>query len=330
MNSDNYINQLNSIKKFLSKNNAKLISHYYVDSEIQKITEDTGGCVADSLQMAKFGTQQKEQNLIIAGVKFMGETAKILNPEKNIFVLDKDATCSLDESCSYESFKDYCDKYPDREVVVYANTSAKVKAIADWVVTSSIAIPVIESLVKSGKKIIWAPDKYLGSYIQDQTGIDMKIWDGSCVVHEEYKTLELKKLINKLDDCEVLVHPESPRSIIQLADVVGSTTKLINASKSSKSKNIIVATEKGIFYQMKKLSPEKKFYEAPTEGEGATCKSCGRCPWMNLNTIDKIKNIFTAQNEITLDSETIIAAKKSINRMIDFEDQYFNKNQRAS
>ncbi len=330
MNSDNYTNQLNSIKKFLSENNAKLISHYYVDSEIQKITEDTGGCVADSLQMAKFGTQQKEQNLIIAGVKFMGETAKILNPEKNIFVLDKDATCSLDESCSYASFKDYCDNYPDREVVVYANTSAKVKAIADWVVTSSIAIPVIESLVKLDKKIIWAPDKYLGSYIQDQTGIDMKIWDGSCVVHEEYKTLELKKLINKLDDCEVLVHPESPRSIIQLADVVGSTTKLINASKSSKSKNIIVATEKGIFYQMKKLSPEKKFYEAPTEGEGATCKSCGRCPWMNLNTIDKIKNIFTAQNEITLDSETIIAAKKSINRMIDFEDQYFNKNQRAS
>jgi quinolinate synthase len=330
MDSNNYTNQLNSIKKFLSENNAKLISHYYVDSEIQKITEDTGGCVADSLQMAKFGTQQKEQNLIIAGVKFMGETAKILNPEKNIFVLDKDATCSLDESCSYASFKDYCDNYPDREVVVYANTSAKVKAIADWVVTSSIAIPVIESLVKSGKKIIWAPDKYLGSYIQDQTGIDMKIWDGSCVVHEEYKTVELKKLINKLDDCEVLVHPESPRSIIQLADVVGSTTKLINASKSSKSKNIIVATEKGIFYQMKKLSPEKKFYEAPTEGEGATCKSCGRCPWMNLNTIDKIKNIFTAQNEITLDSETIIAAKKSINRMIDFEDQYFNKNQRAS
>ena len=330
MNSDNYTNQLNSIKQFLSENNAKLISHYYVDSEIQKITEDTGGCVADSLQMAKFGTQQKEQNLIIAGVKFMGETAKILNPEKNIFVLDKDATCSLDESCSYASFKDYCDNYPDREVVVYANTSAKVKAIADWVVTSSIAIPVIESLVKSGKKIIWAPDKYLGSYIQDQTGIDMKIWDGSCVVHEEYKTLELKKLINKLDDCEVLVHPESPRSIIQLADVVGSTTKLINASKSSKSKNIIVATEKGIFYQMKKLSPDKNFYEAPTEGEGATCKSCGRCPWMNLNTLDKIKNIFSAQNEITLDSETIMAAKKSINRMIDFEDQYFSKNQRAS
>ena len=330
MDSDNYTNQLNSIKKFLSENNAKLISHYYVDSQIQKITEDTGGCVADSLQMAKFGTQQKEQNLIIAGVKFMGETAKILNPEKNIFVLDKDATCSLDESCSYKSFKEYCGKYPDREVVVYANTSAKVKAIADWVVTSSIAIPVIESLVKSGKKIIWAPDKYLGSYIQDQTGIDMKIWDGSCVVHEEYKTIELKKLINKLDDCEVLVHPESPRSIIQLADVVGSTTKLINASKSSKSKNIIVATEKGIFYQMKKLSPEKNFYEAPTEGEGATCKSCGRCPWMNLNTLDKIKNIFRTQNEITLDSETIIAAKKSINRMIDFEDKFFSKNQRAS
>ena len=260
----------------------------------------------------------------------MGETAKILNPEKNIYVLDKEATCSLDESCKINEFKEFCSQYPDREVVVYANTSAEVKSISDWVVTSSIAIPLVENLASSGKKIIWAPDKYLGAYIEDQTGIDMKIWDGSCIVHEEYKTIELKKLKKQLGDCEVLVHPESPRSIIQLADVVGSTTKLINASKNSKSKNIIVATEKGIFYQMQKLSPDKNFYEAPTEGEGATCKSCGRCPWMNLNTYQKLINIFNSNNELLLDGEIIQKAKKSINRMIEFEDKYYQKKQRVS
>tara|TARA_Y100000389_G_scaffold52091_1_gene47887 strand:+ start:16878 stop:17870 length:993 start_codon:yes stop_codon:yes gene_type:complete len=328
--STQYNEKLSFVKNFLKKNNAKLIAHYYVDSEIQKLAEDTGGCVADSLQMAKYGTQQKELNLIIAGVKFMGETSKILNPEKNVYVLDKDATCSLDESCDAESFKEYCNLYPDREIIVYANTSAKVKAMSDWVVTSSNAISLVENLASKGKKIIWAPDKYLGSYIQDQTGVDMKIWDGACIVHEEYKTIELKKLIKNLDDCEVLVHPESPRSIIQLADVVGSTTKLINASRKSKAKNIIVATEKGIFYQMKKLSPQKNFYEAPTEGEGASCKSCGRCPWMNLNTYEKLINIFNSNNEILLDSEIINQAKKSINRMINFDDKYHLSNQRAS
>ncbi len=327
---DSYTDRLEFTRNFLEKNDAKLIAHYYVNSDIQKLAEDTGGCVSDSLQMAKYGTEQKESNIIIAGVKFMGETAKILNPEKNIYVLDKAATCSLDESCDLKSFQEFTNRYPDREVVVYANTSAKVKAISDWVVTSSIAIPLVENLASKGKKIIWAPDKYLGSYIEDQTGIDMIIWDGACIVHEEYKTLELKKLIHELGDCEVLVHPESPRSVIQLADVVGSTTKLINASQNSKAKNIIVATDRGIFYQMKKLSPEKNFYEAPTEGDGATCKSCGRCPWMNMNTYEKLINIFNSDNEILLDNETVRFAKKSINRMIEFEDKYYLKQKRVS
>ncbi len=325
-----YSEKLKIVKNFLKQNDAKLIAHYYVDQDLQKLAEDTGGCVADSLQMAKFGTQQKESKLIIAGVKFMGETAKILNPEKNIYVIDKEATCSLDESCQIDAFQNFCNSYPDREIVVYANTNAEIKAISDWVVTSSIAIPLVENLASKNKKIIWAPDKYLGAYIQDQTGIDMKIWDGACIVHEEYKTIELKKLISSLGDCDVLVHPESPRSIIQLADVVGSTTKLINASKNSKSKNIIVATEKNIFYQMKKLSPEKNFFEAPTEGEGATCKSCGRCPWMNLNNYKKLINIFNGNNELLLDKTVIRYAKKSINRMIEFEDKYYQENKRVS
>ena len=317
----NYQDYLYKIKDLLITNDAKIVAHYYVDELVQQLAEDTGGFVSDSLEMARYGMQQNESTLIVAGVKFMGETAKILNPDKKIFMPDMDATCSLDLGCDYSEFKYFCDQHPDREVVVYANTSAKVKSIADWVVTSSIALPLVEHLTSIGKKIIWAPDKYLGNYILDQTGADMILWDGSCIVHEEYKTTELKKLKELYPESDILVHPESPRSIIQLADVVGSTTQLIEASKKSNKKYIIVATEKGIFYQMKKLSPDKIFMEAPTEGEGATCKSCGRCPWMNMNSLDKILNVFNSNtNEIKLSHDTILKAKKSIDRMISFRD----------
>ena len=279
--------------------------------------------------MARYGSKQKETTLIVAGVKFMGETAKILNPDKKVLMLDIEATCSLDTGCDYAEFKEFCDTHNDREVVVYANTSAKVKSISDWVVTSSIAVPLIEHLTSLGKKLIWAPDKYLGNYVIDTTGADMLLWDGSCIVHEEYKTIELKNMIAKHPDCDVLVHPESPRSIIQLANTVGSTTRLIEASKASKKKYIIVATEKGILYQMKKFSPNKIFLEAPTEGEGATCKSCGRCPWMNLNIVQKLLDVFNAKtNEIILSRDIINKAKKPIDRMINFN--LNNKINRAS
>ena len=324
-----YANHLISIKELLLKNNAKIIAHYYVDEQVQRLAEDTGGFVGDSLEMARYGSKQKETTLIVAGVKFMGETAKILNPDKKVLMLDIEATCSLDTGCDYAEFKEFCDTHNDREVVVYANTSAKVKSISDWVVTSSIAVPLIEHLTSLGKKLIWAPDKYLGNYVIDTTGADMLLWDGSCIVHEEYKTIELKNMIAKHPDCDVLVHPESPRSIIQLANTVGSTTKLIEASKASKKKYIIVATEKGILYQMKKFSPDKIFLEAPTEGEGATCKSCGRCPWMNLNIVQKLLDVFNAKtNEIILSRDIINKAKKPIDRMINFN--LNNKINRAS
>tara|TARA_B100001989_G_scaffold228886_1_gene185944 strand:+ start:55 stop:1038 length:984 start_codon:yes stop_codon:yes gene_type:complete len=317
-----YKQYLQEIKTLLKTHNAKLIAHYYVDESIQKIAEDTGGLVSDSLEMARFGQKQIESTLIVAGVKFMGETAKILSPEKNIYVLDSSATCSLDEGCNFDEFKDFCSMHPDREVVVYANTSAKVKSIADWVVTSSIAVSLVEYLTSLGKKLIWAPDKYLGQYIIDRSGADMVLWNSSCIVHEEYKFSELKKMIHDYPDCDVLVHPESPRSIISLADVVGSTSKLIQASQDSKKKYIIVATEKGIFYQMKKLSPNKIFIEAPTAGEGASCKSCGRCPWMKLNSLDKILSVFADnKNEIHIPKHIINDAQKSISRMVSFREK---------
>ena len=317
-----YQKSLNEIIKILRVNDAKIIAHYYVDEILQKIAEDTGGFVSDSLEMARFGQQQKESTLIVAGVKFMAETAKILSPEKRILAIDSDATCSLDDGCEFNEFKRFCQRHPDREVVVYANTSAKVKSIADWVVTSSIAVSLIEYLTSMGKKLIWAPDKYLGQYVIDKTGADMKLWDGSCVVHEEFKFTELKDMITKYSDCDVLVHPESPRSIISLANVVGSTTKLIEASKTSKKKYIIVATEKGIFYQMKKLSPNKIFLEAPTAGRGATCISCARCPWMKLNTIDKLLKVFNEKdNEVFLPDDVIRDAKKSLSRMVSFKEK---------
>ena len=314
-----YQESLLKTKSLLKNNNAKIIAHYYVDELVQRLAEDTGGLVSDSLEMARYGAKQKESTLIVAGVKFMGETAKILSPDKKILMLDMEATCSLDTGCDYINFKKFCDDHPDREVVVYANTSAEVKSIADWVVTSSMAVSLIEHLTSLGKKLIWAPDKYLGNYILEKTGADMLLWDGSCIVHEEYKAIELKKMIKEYPDSDVLVHPESPRSIIQMAHVVGSTTRLIEASKSSSKKYIIVATEKGIFYQMKKYSPEKIFLEAPTEGEGATCKSCGRCPWMNLNTINKVLNVFKSKsNEIVLSHDIIAKAKTPIDRMVNF------------
>ena len=324
---DTYKNNLKKIKSLLKQHDAKIIAHYYVDEAIQRIAEDTGGFVSDSLQMARFGTSQNEQTLIVAGVRFMGETAKILNAEKRILMIDMDATCSLDTSCPHENFSNFCKQYPNREKVVYANTSAQVKAMSDWVVTSSIAVRLVEYLTSLGKKIIWAPDKFLGEYIIDRTGADMILWDGSCVVHEEYKTKSLIKLKNRYPNSDILVHPESPRSIIKLADVVGSTTKLIQASQESQKKYIIVATEKGILYQMKKLSPQKIFFEAPTEGDGATCKSCGRCPWMNMNTVEKLINIFNSKsNEINLDLEIINKAKFPIERMVNFnEKQIINK-----
>lgn len=310
------------IKALLKEQNAVLVAHYYTDPEIQALAEETGGCVSDSLEMARFGKDHPAQTLIVAGVKFMGETAKILSPEKTVLMPTLEATCSLDLGCPVDEFSAFCDQHPDREVVVYANTSAAVKARADWVVTSSIALELVEHLHNQGKKIIWAPDKYLGSYVQRETGADVLLWDSSCIVHEEFKSKGIEDLKKAYPGAAVLVHPESPDSVVQIADAVGSTSQLINAAKNMENDTFIVATDRGIFYKMKQMAPEKRFLEAPTGGNGATCRSCAHCPWMAMNALDNLAQELRAhQNEIQVGAELIEKAMNPLNRMLAFSEQ---------
>lgn len=307
------------IKQLLEQHNATLIAHYYTDSDIQELAEATGGCVADSLEMARFGRDSAAETLIVAGVKFMGETAKILSPNKKILVADLEATCSLDVGCPADEFSKFCDQYPDRIVVVYANTSAEVKARADWIVTSAIALDIVRVLHDEGKKIIWGPDRHLGHYIAEQTGADMILWQGQCIVHDEFKADSLRLCREQHPNALVLVHPESPAQVVAQADFVGSTSQIIKFAQSSVVDEFIVATDRGIFYKMQQLMPDKAFIIAPTAGESATCKSCAMCPWMAMNTLDKIQNILeNHSNEITVPEEIRTQAEIGINRMLDF------------
>ena len=309
----------NLIKEALKENNATLVAHYYVSADLQILAEESGGIVSDSLEMARFGQNSDAETIIVAGVKFMGETAKILSPEKRVLVLDEQATCSLDLSCPINEFSQFCDQNPDHVVVVYANTSAEVKARADWVVTSGSALRVVKKLHNEGKKVLWAPDKHLGHYVQSRTGIEMLMWDGACIVHEEFKAEGLKRMMQLHPEAGVLVHPESPKDVIALADVVGSTTQLINAVASRPERMFIVATDNGIFHKMKEIAPNKKFIEAPTMGEGADCESCAHCNWMAMNTLEKcLDTLITGKNEIRISTQIIEKAQHSIHRLLEF------------
>lgn len=311
------------IKGLLQEQNAVLVAHYYTDGDLQDLAEETGGCVADSLEMARFGTEHAAPTLVVAGVRFMGETAKILNPEKRVLMPDLEATCSLDAGCPAGEFSRFCDQHPDRTVVVYANTSAAVKARADWVVTSGIALSIVEHLKNKGEKILWAPDKHLGHYIQSVTGADMLMWDGSCIVHEEFKSVALERVRKLHPDAAVLVHPESPAEVIEQADVVGSTTALIKAVTTMENKEFIVATDEGIFHKMHQLAPGKKLIEAPTAGQGASCESCAHCPWMAMNALQNLAQVLeSGRNEVIIDPATSERAVLPIRRMLDFAREY--------
>ncbi len=313
------------IKLLLDRENAVLVAHYYTDDAIQALAEETGGCVSDSLEMARFGNAHNAQTLVVAGVKFMGETAKILTPQKRVLMPTLEATCSLDIGCPADEFAAFCDLHPDRTVVVYANTSAAVKARADWVVTSSIALEVVDFLDSRGEKILWAPDKYLGGYVQKKTGADMILWDGSCIVHEEFKAKGILDLKQVYPDAAVLVHPESPDSVVRLADVVGSTSQLISAAKELPNQQMIVATDQGIFYKMQQAVPDKQLLVAPTGGSGATCRSCASCPWMGMNSLENLLScIEQGSNEIFVDPLIAKLAVQSLDRMMNFKVEHLS------
>jgi quinolinate synthase len=263
-----------SIKDLLDQEGATLVAHYYTAPEIQALAEETGGCVADSLEMARFGANADAETIVVAGVRFMGETAKILSPKKTVLMPTLAATCSLD---------------------------------------------VVEHLSDRGEKILWAPDRYLGAYVAQQTDADMLLWDGACVVHEEFKAQGIRDLKQVYPDAKVLVHPESPSSVVDLADVVGSTSQLINAVQTLEADTFIVATDRGIFYKMAQKAPGKRLLEAPTAGEGATCKSCAHCPWMAMNSLTLLEQGLTVKDqEILVPKALADRALKPLQRMLDF------------
>ena len=307
------------IRRLLREQDAVLAAHYYTDGDLQDLAEETGGCVADSLEMARFGTEHPASTLVVAGVRFMGETSKILNNEKRVLMPDLAATCSLDEGCPIELFSRFCDEHPDYTVVVYANTSAEVKARSHWVVTSGIALPIVQHLAGRGEKILWGPDQHLGRYVQRMTGVEMLLWPGSCVVHEGFRAEALQEMMHRHPEAAVLVHPESPQAVVDLADVVGSTTTLIQAARDLPNREFIVATEPGIFNKMQQVAPGKTLLVAPTVGEGATCESCARCTWMAMNTLEKVAEALEqGTNEILVSPELAAKARVPIQRMLDF------------
>lgn len=310
------------IKILLKEKNAQLVAHYYVDDDLQALAEETGGVVADSLEMANFGAQSKADVLVVCGVRFMGESAKIFSPEKTVLMPDLNATCSLDLGCPVKEFSEFCAQYPEHKVVVYANTSAKVKAVADWVVTSGNALQIVRHLKEQGEKIIWAPDRHLGNWIEKETGIEMIRWQGHCIVHDEFKNFELEALRQKHPNAKVLVHPESPASVVEQADVVGSTKVLLGAVQTMDDEEFIVATDYNIFYKMQQFAPNKKLIVAPTGGHGATCKSCAHCPWMAMNGLQNLKACLQSMSpEITIPESTRQQALNSLQRMLDFSRQ---------
>ena len=308
------------IKRLLEDRDAVLVAHYYVDGDIQDLADETGGCVADSLEMARFGRDHPASTLIVAGVRFMGETAKILSPGKRVFMPTLKAECSLDLGCPPAEFQAFCEANPERTVVVYANTSVAVKALADWVVTSSVGLQIVERLADNGEKIIWAPDKHLGAFIRAKTGADMLLWSGACVVHEEFKFQALEDIKRVYPEAGVLVHPESPAAVIDIADRVGSTSQIIRAAQELPHDTFIVATDRGIFHKLRKSAPGKRFIEAPTAGDGATCRSCAHCPWMAMNELEALaSSLETGANEILVDAETGARALRPLQRMLDFK-----------
>ena len=300
---------LEKIKELKEKHNAVILAHYYQEPEIQDIADFVG----DSLELSRKAAGTNADIILFCGVHFMAETAKIVNPEKKVIIPDMDAGCSLADSAPEEKFKDWVNQHPGHTVISYINCSAEVKALSDIICTSANAKKIVESIPKD-KKILFAPDKFLGKYIMKETGRDMVLWDGSCQVHEIFSERELVRLKVEHEDAKVLAHPECEESILMHADFIGSTSALIKNVNETNDIKYIIATEPGVIHQMQKQNPEKKFIPLPANNGCA----CNECPHMRLNTTEKIIDVLShLKNEIIIDENIRERALKPLNRMLE-------------
>ncbi|CAN5536906.1 quinolinate synthase NadA [soil metagenome] len=303
-----------AIEKLKKEKNAIVLAHYYQEPDIQDVADFIG----DSLGLAQQAEKTNADIIVFAGVHFMAETAKILNPHKKVLLPDLKAGCSLSDSAPPELFKLFKDKYPDHIVITYINCSAGMKALSDIICTSSNAEKIIESLPRE-QKIIFAPDKNLGAYLNKKTGRDMVLWNGACMVHEIFSLEKIIKLKVRHPNAKVIAHPECEDAVLRVADYVGSTTGLLKYSIDSNANEFIVVTETGILHQMQKSSPDKTFIPAPPNNSCA----CNDCPHMKLNTLEKLYLCMEYETpEITMDEQLITAAKRPIQRMLEISKQY--------
>ncbi|MCL1937818.1 MAG: quinolinate synthase NadA [Candidatus Azobacteroides sp.] len=308
------IDLVQAIKELKEEKNAVILAHYYQDSAIQDIADYVG----DSLALARWAAKTDADAIVLCGVDFMGETAKILCPDKRVFIPDLNAGCSLADSCPADEFEQFIKQYPDHTVVSYVNTSAAIKVLTDVVVTSSNARPIVESFPPE-TPLIFAPDRNLGNYINSVTGRNMVLWNGACHVHEQFSLEKILNLKKQYPDALVLAHPECKSVILQVADCIASTSGLLEYASRSDKKTFIVATESGILHEMKKNNPDKEFIPAPPND--STC-ACNECNFMKLNTMEKLYNCLKYEiPEIFLDEEVIRKAVKPIQRMLDISEK---------
>lgn len=300
------------IKRLKQEMNAVILAHYYQDEEIQDIADFVG----DSLDLSRKAAATNADVIIFCGVTFMAEVAKILNPNKLVLVPDLKAGCSLEDSCPADAFRAFREKHPDHMVLSYINSSAGVKALSDIIVTSTNAEAIIRQL-PADQKIIFGPDKYLGAYLSKKTGRDMLLWDGSCIVHEQFSERELVKLITRHPAARVIAHPECPETLLRHAEHIGSTSSLIRYTEEHAGSSFIVLTEPGILHQMKKHSPQSTFYTVPGTSD-SSCASCNNCPYMKLNTMEKLHQVMLSRaNVVEMDETLRVAAAKPLLQMLE-------------
>lgn len=306
------IKNINTLRK---EKNAIILSHFYQDGDIQDIADFIG----DSLALAQWAAKTTADIIVLCGVHFMGETAKIICPEKRVFIPDIKAGCSLADSCAVEEFQQFIDEHPDYTVISYINTSAAIKALSDIIVTSANAAKIIASLPED-EKIIFVPDKNLGDYVNKQTGRNMLLWNGACHVHQQFSIERILELKQQYPDALLLTHPECPANLREISDHVGSTSSMLKFSKNSDKKQFIVATEAGILHQMKKENPDKKFIPAPPKDSANTCNEC---VFMRMNTLEKLYLCLKNETpEIFVDEETQLKAVRPIKKMLEISSKY--------